>query len=379
MKGAMRNVKFGLAVLAGAVLIAGMLSPATFAQGTDPRHNCTCDTSSSTTCTPQGYFVKLVNFSVDQNAGMSSWHYQICNQAGVVGGIDSGCYPTNVLSHAAIALPLIGDCLSPQQDVTLSQTGGFSNATLSCQVLYNDPVCVPNGTIEGRDLVAQCDLVNNTTLDGGECVDITLNIAGEMPTLGPGGALTIFQGVPDCGRSCILGPACYSCIDTPPPPDDHDCITRTKGFWGTHPHISQLFLPVTVCGETLDTVAASSCSSVTEAICVAPGKEAKKHTAYANMVSQLAAAKLNLAASASLDGSCGAAIETRIAQCEALCGASDKAISASGCIADITAFNESFDTVGGTTPPFDHPGPANPAECQESNGNGLVIGLGSCN
>lgn len=376
MKGAVQHTKFGLAVLASAVLLTGIFSSAAFAQDTtDPRHNCRCSNTTSEVCTQQGFKVKLVDFSVDQNAGTSSWHYQVCNEA----GLDTGCTPPLDLEHVAIGLPLVGDCLTAEQEITVTQTGGFSAATLSCQVLYNDPTCVPQ-TIEGRDWVAQCDVVAPSNLDGGECVDVTMTISGEMPTLGGGAALTIMkqEGSPDCARNCILGPSCWRCVDTPPPPDDHDCITRTKGFWGTHPHITQLYTPVTVCGEVLTTVEAGSCDSVTEALCVAPGNEARKKTNYANLVSQLAAAKLNLNATAALEGNCGEAVANRIAECEALCGAGERAIKNSGCIEDITAFNEAFDTVGQTTPPFDRPGPANPEECQEANGNGIVIGIKSC-
>jgi hypothetical protein len=79
-----------------------------------------------------------------------------------------------------------------------------------------------------------------------------------------------------------------------------------------------------------------------------------------------------------LDGDCGPGIAARIGECEALCGANKNVISGSGCIEDLAAFNESVDGFELTPEPFDSPGPANPAECQAANGNGLVIGVGDC-
>jgi hypothetical protein len=211
-------------------------------------------------------------------------------------------------------------------------------------------------------------------LDPGECVVMRLAIAGEQPSLGAGAAMTVTKAGPGCATDCILGPSCDPCVVPPL----EQCLTRTPGFWGTHPHVTQLFLPVTVCGEALSVVEAGSCDSATEAMCVAPGRESKGNRAYAQLVRQLTAAKLNLAATGSLDGYCNGGIEATVAQCEALCDANQKTISSSGCIEALAAFNESQDTYPTTPAPFDHPGPANPTPCQTANGNGLVIGLGDC-
>ena len=69
---------------------------------------------------------------------------------------------------------------------------------------------------------------------------------------------------------------------------------------------------------------------------------------------------------------------TVIDECEGLCGADHQTISESGCIDDLAAFNESQDTVTMTPAPFDSPGPADPSECREARGNGVVIGKGDC-
>ena len=52
------------------------------------------------------------------------------------------------------------------------------------------------------------------------------------------------------------------------------CLTRTPGFWGTHPHVTDRLLALTVCGVSLDTVAAGSGTSATEAMC-SVGKDGK--------------------------------------------------------------------------------------------------------
>lgn len=115
-------------------------------------------------------------------------------------------------------------------------------------------------------------------------------------------------------------------------------------------------------------------------MCVSPGRESKKNRAYAQLVRQLTAAKLNLAATAANGGSCSASgIEDRIAECEALyCSGNQPQISGSGCIEDLAGFNESLDTIAVTPAPFDRPGPADPRDCRQANGNGLVTGQGDC-
>lgn len=331
---------------------------------------CACDNTGASICGGQGFQITLTGFSVDSLNGTSSWDYSVCNAP------ETGCVPPKDLSHIDIDLPGLGACLTASQIVAVQQLGstGGDGVMLTCGVSEKDPSCDISGT-PGTDFVAKCDVVAPSNLDAGECATFRITIAGEMPTLGPGAASTVTKAGPGCVGDCILGPSCSPC--TPPPPDDH-CLTRTAGFWGTHPAVTAQFLPVTVCGKVLNGTAAGSCDSVTEALCVAPGRELKGMTSYAQMVRQLAAAKLNLEATADNGGSCGGAIAGRIAACEALCGASDGAIALSGCIDDLADFNESQDTFPVTPAPFDSPGSAAPASCQKANGNGIVIGKKSC-
>ena len=328
---------------------------------------CTCDSLPTGICSAQGFEITLLSYAVDQNAGVSTWDYQVCNDAGVPGD----CVPPKDLSHIDIDLPGLGSCLSMTQSMTLAQTGGFASAALSCGVSEKDPSCDLFGT-KGTDFVAKCDVAGGN-LDPGECVTMRLSIAGETPVLGRGVATTVTKAGPDCFADCIAGPSCEPCAVEP----EDACITRTAGFWGTHPHITNLYLPQTVCGQPIDTVLAGSCSSATEAMCVAPGKESKGNPSYAQLVRQLTAAKLNLAATAAAGGSCDPSLGAFIAGCEALCAADGATIDASGCIDGLAAFNESVDTFGSTPAPFDRPGPANPRECQKANGNKVLIGA-SC-
>jgi len=332
---------------------------------------CSCANSPASRCIPTGHRVTLTNFHIDQEVAESVWTYRVCNEAGIDG---SNCQPQHTLDIFSLGLPKIGDCLGTEQSISFVQVGGFSAAQVTCRKANDDNSCGISGLFPS-DHLEECDFVNGTSLDAGECVDIQLRIAGEMPTLGAGFSRAIAGEVGidlACIHNCIQGPSCTPCTP-PPPPDVDECLTRTRGFWGTHPHITQLYGPITVCGQVLNSVESGQCNSFSEALCTS-GKDLKDPT-WLQFIAQLTAAKLNLAASSALlDGSCGEEAEERILECESLgCGGNKKLIASSGCIEDLTAFNESLDAVGATLTPFDKPGPANTEECQESRGNGLAI------
>jgi hypothetical protein len=320
------------------------------------------------------------------------------------------CAPDFAFNHFDIVLPGLSTCVSPTQLISISQVGSAtSDPVLTCQINDRDPACPADLCAPGTGLklcsggadagnacttgaqcssgvcqlvpcqplpspsplkVAQC-FVTSGSLDAGKCVLVKLTIGGEQPTLGPGAVDEVTKAGNKCTTDALCGPSC-GCGEK------KGCLTRTPGFWGNHPQITDNFLPITVCGHALSTTTAGVCSSVTEALCVSPGGEANKtcdkNPPYAQLVRQLAAAKLNIAASAANGGTCGSAIVTRIAQCERLCGATKDVISNSKCIDDLDTFNNSQDTVAGTPPPFDQPGAADPSQCQASNGDGLVIG-----
>jgi hypothetical protein len=97
-----------------------------------------------------------------------------------------------------------------------------------------------------------------------------------------------------------------------------------------------------------------------------PGVEGVKNnggSAYVVMIKQLTAAKLNLSATASVAESAtcadweheGLGIDAWIDICENLCDGSASAISTSGCIEALNAFNNSNDVLAVTPAPFDRP------------------------
>ena len=380
--------------------------------------HCPCE---SQICTPDGFLKTLTDFHVDALKGTSSWTYELCVAAAdgtcsndgtscqdnqdcwrnrcQTGGPNAGtCSQDDTtpctndkdcnvgvvcsgganncrvdkfqnLSHIDVLLPDVGTCLGENQSLSIRADCTVDcPADLICRTVSDrDPSCSIAGT-----QVLKCDVGDND-IDPGECVKIIVEVAGEVPTLGPGAIDEVTKVAQTCTTDQICGPAC----DCAEPAEE--CLTRTAGFWGTHPHITAQFDPIIVCGKTLDTTDAGVCNSDSEALCVAPGGEANRrcdrNPAYASLVRQLAAAKLNLNASVANGGDCGAAIAARIAECEAkFCGASQSRISGSGCIEDLDAFNNSQDTFAITPAPFDSPGPADPTQCTAANGNGLVIG-----
>ena len=215
-----------------------------------------------------------------------------------------------------------------------------------------DSVIIGSGEIPALNVAERCDSAGEFT-----------NVASVNAQSGETGA-----GVNDAD------PAVLVCEG------DDLCLTRTPGFWGTHPHVAVQFLNIDVCGVTIDNTTAGNDHSTAEAMCIS-GQDAKKANPkssmqYLQLVRQLTAAKLNIAASAEGGATCdtvgGEDIDALIESCELLCGASDKEIAQSGCIEGLDAFNNSVDTLE-TFGPFIQPGPAAPAECQDARGNGIIV------
>ncbi len=281
------------------------------------------------------------------------------------------------LSHFDVEFPQLGatgSCLSAGTDITITCSKGTP--------VEGDAACYGAGS--GSDsFVAKCDAPN---LSAGECLTMTVKIPGESSKPGLGATvLADKEGGRECTYSCLAGPSCDSCDPSPPPGDT--CITRTRGFWGTHPHLiagtdtrSLNLLPIDVCGAVVSVTPANACST-SEALCTS-ANDLKSNPEYLSLAAQLTAAKLNLQTTAAVSdgGSCaawsfgGKSIEEWITYCESnYCDASKAAISGSGCIQALDDFNNSediLDEFGGETPsPFDRPGPAMTAECQRARGN----------
>lgn len=370
-----------------------------------------CDDLPTMVCSDGGYKISLKSYTPasGQNSGAASYTYEVCSPAlGVCDGTvrngescsdNSFCQkkgqdedPTascsrecavdtfRGISHFDVQFPELGTsaCLSGQTDVTGScaisvDADGPTNSdgTTVGGFVLGDGSCYVGGTSENS--VAKCDA---TTLNPGDCLTMTVNIAGETTGLGLGAAIVVDKDANVCNASCIAGPSCEGCDQ---PPDGGECLTRTIGFWGTHPWITNDYDPVSVCGYEVgcsgsaDGKSDPSCQvgskdSIMEAL-GSIGGESPKDASYTAMLKQLAAAKLSLSATEALfnGATCadwtasegplaGQTIQEVITYCEALCGASKGAISGSGCIEALDEFNQDQDTGFAVTPaPFDRP------------------------
>ncbi len=388
--------------------------------GVDP-----CDAPGSF-CDAGGFEVTLTNFlpANDPNnfTGNAIYTYQICSRPeGVCNGLvrnGEACLDNEFcrkkgqdtdpnatcsrkcavdvfkgLSHFDIVFPELGfDCMSEVNFVggtcTCVPTGG--GCSVDPNIVLGDGSC-----FDPTDPVAKCD---NTELPVGSCIEMVLQLAGESNLPGLGAGIVISKESTDCNASCLKGPSCEPCL---PPPGGEECLTRTLGFWGTHPWITNDYDPVTVCkndlvcdgaddGESNPSCEAHECNSIMEGL-GSIGGELSKAQSYIAMVKQLTAAKLNLNATAALvDGATcsdfeyqGKSIQAWIETCELLCNKSQSQISTSGCIEALDAFNNSEDVGFPVTPaPFDRPplddhgniSGADPSAFQDSHSGGYVIG-----
>ena len=389
-----------------------------------------CDNVPNSICSDGGFAISLTGFTPgsSSNNGTATYTYEVCSPAaGVCNGTvrfgescldNSFCQkkgpnedPTATcsrncavdsfrgLSHFDASFPELGvGCLSATTTITGS-CACSTNTSGTCSVGsfgLGDGAC-----FAGDSPVAKCD---STNLGPGDCLTITLNIAGETTGLGTGPVVVVDKEATTCTASCLSGPSC-ACYSDSCVPAGEECLTRTIGFWGTHPWITNNFAPVTVCGKPIgcDGAAtgnsspgcpAGSCTSIVEGLCSIPS-ELSSNQAYVAMVRQLTAAKLNLNATKALFPGATCAdfsyqdqtIQQWIAFCEGLCGANKQTISNSGCIEALDAFNNSQDAGFDVTPsPFDRPpvddfgnvSGADPTQCGNAQGNGgypkLVIG-----
>lgn len=382
----------------------------------------TCDNLPTNICDAGGFKVTQKSYTPasGQNNGMATYTYEICSPAaGLCSGGDGtksclsnddctkgGNPPGGTcsrecavntfrgLSHFDIFFPELGvaSCLTGKTDVTGScaiTTNTSGQATVGGFVLGDGSIENVCGIADpdnnnNADKLAKCE---STELAPGDCLTMTLNIAGETNGLGLGTAVVLSKESTDCNESCLAGPSCERCDTTPP--GGAECLTRTLGFWGTHPWITNNYAtdasPVSVCWKSLDcddtgdgksnpACNAGSCDSVMEGLGSTPGIELPTNQPYVSMIKQLTAAKLNLKATAALKegATCsswiyeGKTIQQWIDYCEGTfdgtqvsggyCGAGKSQISGSGCIEALNAFNNSQDTgFAQTPPPFDRP------------------------
>ena len=294
----------------------------------------------------------------------------------------------------------------------------------------------------GGDVVAPCGTANNSIGHGGgaccdlctgECVDVGTESECEFPRVFTPGAtcadVACDPVICDDQNACTTeacnpatglcettstvqcdDPVCNECDtetgecvpkDPPPPECSGGCLHRTPGFWGTHPHITLLFLPLSNCGleinttcavggSCLDKESAEDCSapplgSSAEEMCSSRRDARTNETSpqQLQLIRQCMAAELNMTASVELGGSC----ESETIESELIGSIMDRCcrdegsvcrgetcgqeISESRCIEVLDAFNNSQDTLP-LQDPFIEPGPALPCDCRAANGNGEV-------
>ncbi len=317
-----------------------------------------------------GFLITLLSIVDDPQSSTRTFEYEVC------GDTDSCPPPPNGLSNFRIDLP--EPCVEADQ---VAEVIVDPQVLTDCDVFDNDnapPVNMCPPPVAGD--VVKCDVIPDDFGKAGECTTISIVISGEPP-VGIGLSAVGTKAGNDCQAGEILGPSCEPC-DVPP--DGEECLTRTAGFWGTHPHITDLFIPIEVCGLALTTIDAATEGSAIEDLCVAPGKERRgtdKSVQQLQLFRQLAAAKLNLNATAANAGSCDETLVEALSTCgfddlasleAALCFADGATISESGCIEAIDDFNNAQDTLQPPPAPFDSPGPADPTNCRAATGNGFV-------
>jgi hypothetical protein len=186
-----------------------------------------------------------------------------------------------------------------------------------------------------------------------------------------------------------------------------NCFSRTPGYWGTHPQVTQQVLNengggLLVCGINLTTTLAFGGKnlgklgppySTTEDLCGTGGPDFKPvgtSPQQLQLIRQCTSAALNLVATGKgnltggenicdvSDPLIGPAFNScciGTAAVPAICyiGAKPAAIDASGCIGILDAFNNQFEGTDFTTVGLTN-SPAEPLQCQIANGNGDVNG-----
>lgn len=277
-------------------------------------------------------------------------------------------------------LEITKECLDDDGDgsddtarVTVAATAGdlgFENCVPTDAIYLDNPTCSENppGTIEGTPTeVALTPAGPYTLAPEGEQVSegtFALNDADACNTA----SVTCD---PLSGGEPVTEDAAPVICDF----QEEGCITRTPGYWGTHPTAAAALLDVEVCGQTLASVEPNAVST-TEAMC-SVGKDGKKlGSQVTQLIRQCTAAALNHAVSAAEEGGCTHAQEETFAECCGAatgegnsCSAQDEGgLSVSACIGLLDEFNNSRDTQ--QTDWFDDYNPADSSLCRESKNNG---------
>src|SRR5437899_1077734 len=153
-------------------------------------------------------------------------------------------------------------------EVTLMNTGtaDLQNCVVTDKVFPNDPTCPPTTTTSTDVTVAGV-----ASLPAGTSATVMGSVTGL--TMSACNTVSVTCEIKDS-----VDPANPSQPKKTPPATDQDvcaaappknCFTRTPGFWGTHPHITQRVLGTGLpsCGLVVNTTAAATPVSSTEDIC----------------------------------------------------------------------------------------------------------------
>lgn len=285
----------------------------------------------------------------------------------------------------------------------------FDVATVACQTLPElslTKACVPgigagpdNITITASATSADLNFVNCTVTDAIALTSLTCPPIGPLtPVALQNSVFSLPAGTSQTATGSILltANACNTASITCTiqgtaltrtatasavcPGQGEGCLTRTPGFWGTHPDITRRFLPLDVCGVTLDNVTAGNGHSAIEAMC-SVGKDSKTSglgPQLVQLVRQCTAAKLNVAASTRGGGNCTGDIPSLALLLAGCCGENSvctgdtvPGFEIDACIGQLDAFNNSIDTLDFGI--FRHPGPADSSVCQDAKNNGVVV------
>jgi len=272
--------------------------------------------------------------------------------------------------------------------ITNNGTADFENCVVTDSIFLDDPTC-PADVGSGTDV----PITDIMTLNSGDPAVIRMANVGDLDAAACNTAQVTcdISDAPfssdDCVGDgdpfpCCTGDATGTCehkqITSETDalcPDGEGCLTRTPGFWKNHPQVTDDFLSITTCGLTLTTT-----KQVTQDMCIndREAKAANTSMQQLQLIRQCAAAALKIAASVEGGGDCGSffGIDTIFNTCcdaVSVCtsASTGQAISESGCIDQLDAFNNSGDTL---LPfgPFNPPGKAQTAECKASNKDGAV-------
>jgi hypothetical protein len=252
--------------------------------------------------------------------------------------------------------------------VTATNTGDVNLVNCAAtDALYTGGLCPPSGSSSPQTLIP----------------DTTFDLAA------PSGHQELTGGATLTTDSCnYVSVTCYNAIDStaitrtdtadcPYTPKEEGCLTRTPGFWGTHPAVTEKYLDLQVCGTTLNNVDYGNSTSAIEAIC-SVGKDHKILGAQlTQLVRQCTAAALNIASSQELGGNCNSdypGIDELFATC---CGADSVCTDPGAELYNVTNCSSTLDMFNNWDPDtlnFDYPiGSADPTACQGAKNNGIVV------